>query len=611
MKRLLIVLLALGLLGASTPDATAKKKPKLRLTTASRTEPGQGSNVTASGLSASPNGRFLVVLTADPTQLVPGVVHTNGIQSDALLFDRTRRRFSLINHIPGDPLTTTSIGVSLAFAAVGNDGSVFFQSDADAVEGGEDAELVEGFVDNNGDVGCPESCDVFRYRAGKNTLVTGRQGSPTQGANGGIGGFFGLAPTSLSANGRRLVLQSFATDLISTATPVVNNGTGCPFQLGVPGTDPCPVTYLKDMKTGKVSLVNQKAGMPNHTSEGINVLASISAAGNTISLLGDMDDLVAGAAADPKDPSVPDVYVYDVKKKRMRLASHTFGASGTPANGTSVTIGRPSPNGRFVAITSDAPDIIDPGTFVNANADDCPDADDETNPVEMLVDCPDVYRYDVRKQTLILVNHKAASPTTTGDEAGTLGLPLSNGDVIFASLATDHLTLKEGESFTDNNTSEADCPDPFDVEFPIDPGNCPDVFVRRAKTKRISLVAHAHNDVNATPDANSLGLLFGAGFGALNGKAIAFPSHAQNLVSGFVDLDPAVPDVFLWTAKGNRQTLLSKDLDAAVPTGAGLSAGVAQSSSGSVVYFGSISDQLVAPFTPEGPPVPNIYDWGR
>jgi hypothetical protein len=267
-----------------------------------------------SGYSAiSANGRF-VTFTSDASNLVPG--DGNGTQ-DVFVRDRKTGR-------------TTRVSVN-SRGREGNDYSNYSSISADgrfvAFSSGA-TNLVKS--DTNG------YDDLFLHdrKTGRTTLVS--QSSSGQQANAGSGY---LAPGTISANGRYIVFESTATNLV----PGDANGHSD--------------VFVRDVVAGKTRLVSlTKSGAQ---ADGFSVDPQISGDGHSVSFTSSATNLVGNDT-----DGYTDIYVRNLKTRTTRRVNiNNAGKQGNNSSGASSI----SADGRRVAFRSAATNLV--GSDTNGYGD--------------------------------------------------------------------------------------------------------------------------------------------------------------------------------------------------------------------------------------------------
>jgi Tol biopolymer transport system component len=399
--------------------------------------------------SLSADGRYVTFFSGS-TDLVPGMVDDNDIP-DLFLYDRVTRKTTLISHASGQSgVTANGAILSGVISADGN--YIAFASVA--------TNLVPGQDDNNGRPGGVEQGgDLFLYHrpSGTTVLITGKSGSATATGNGHS------VMTGISADGS-VVFTSSASDLIAGASDT--NGS-----LDV---------FLYHRSSKKVILVSRAAGSPLRSAGGFSVGGQVSADGRWIAFHSNAQNLISHQI----DPVFNyDEFLYDRVKGEMRLVSH---ATGAPQTAVGVVAHKLSADGRWIAFSSDAINLVAGQTDTNGKLD--------------------VFLYDRTTGTTSLVTHAPGSPTTTTSGASDgVGLEISPDGryVVFSSPVTDLVPRQR-----DN------------------PGTL-DIFLYDRSTRNLSLVSHRPGLPRTTANGPSFGPKISA-----DGRSILFDSLASDLESG-------------------------------------------------------------------------------
>jgi hypothetical protein len=320
--------------------------------------------------TVSADGRF-VAYWSNATNLVAG--DDNGMY-DAFLYDRQTQTTTLISK------SGTTLGNSHSRRpVVSRDGGwVAFESAATNLNGG--CTLLS--CPNGGDKNNADDVFLYEVATGNLTLVSVASG-------GGTGNGASNRP-SISANGRRILFQSDATDL------GVSDGNGT------------ADVYLRDLASGQTSLVSTG---PSGQGDKASTSPSISANGRFVSF-----DTKATNFASGDTGGDVDVYVKDLDTGGVDQASvRTGGAQASGTNGSS-KVGADSTisgDGRFVAFWSDVSTLVDGDT----NSQNC------NNWTARQVLCADVF-----------VRDRVAGTTTRVVSAGGAQ---ADGDAYSPSLSTD------------------------------------------------------------------------------------------------------------------------------------------------------------------------------
>jgi Tol biopolymer transport system component len=262
---------------------------------------GNEGNASSFGPSLSASGR-LVAFSSDASNLVPG--DTNGTR-DVFVKNLRTGEMTLVS---ADAAGTEGNGFSFIASLSDNGRFVAFGSDA--------SNLVPD--DGNG------TSDVF-----VKDLRTGEVALASADASGNEGNGFSVEP-SLSANGRFVAFQSFASNL-------------------APGdTDADVDVFLKDLRTGETTLASADA--EGNAGDGSSLAPSVSANGRLVAFQSFAANLVPGDTNDAAD-----VFVKDLRTGAVTLVS--AGAGGNPGDDSSYAPSV-SDNGRYVVFESNASNLV-------------------------------------------------------------------------------------------------------------------------------------------------------------------------------------------------------------------------------------------------------------
>jgi Tol biopolymer transport system component len=324
---------------------------------------GFPSNANSGSASISGDGRY-VVFSSTATNLVPEDTSTD---DDIFLRDTVLA-------------TTTLVSVNTAGTAGGNDYSTNPSISADG--------SVVTFMSTATDLVASDingHDDVFYRTVGAATPSTGLVSVSTALLQGD--GDSGYSESPLSADGRYVVFDSFATNFASGAT--------------------LQQVYRRDIQFGDTILVSVNA-VGTAPANGYSTYQSISADGSMVAFSSDADDLAPGDAV-----AVEDVFVRSLTSGETTLVSVPRASGG----GTLRDAYRPSisGDGRFVAFQSDSTNFVDAPTTGNG----------------------DVFVRSLAAGTTSLVSINTAG-TAAGDN-DSYGVTLSGDGAIaaFASSATD------------------------------------------------------------------------------------------------------------------------------------------------------------------------------
>src|SRR4051794_10922196 len=219
-----------------------------------------------------------------------------------------------------------------------------------------------------------------------------------------------------SGDGSRVVFESNATNLGG----------------GAVGTTALSKAYLKDTRTGELTLVSNREGNPNTVADADirHGDVAISGDGRWIAFASFATNLIPGLTVANAGMDA-DVYLYEVATGDLTLLSHAAGAPLTTSSNSSETPSL-SQDGRYVLYGSNSTNLV--AGFVNGNGLGY-----------------DAYRFDRITGTTQLVSRTSGSATT--------GL---NGILDDASISQDggfaviNSTTSTAGTFTDNNGSGTD-----------------------------------------------------------------------------------------------------------------------------------------------------------
>jgi len=479
------------------------------------------------GVTAANSWSDRPVISADGTaiafesaasNLVSGVVDTNGFQRDVYRYSVVTGQSELVSHT-GDQFTTAN-GDSRN-AVINADGTVVaYQSWA--------SDIVPGVTDNN------TVDDVFRYDSatGSNVLVS----------HTGLGNAAGNARSEnavISADGQIVAYQSTATNLVS----------------GVSDFNSAADVFRFNAATGTNQLVSHTGdGTSTGNSESYN--PSMSADGQTIAYLSHASDLIGGVTDDNLGL---DVFRYNAGTGMNQLVSHT---------GTGLVAG--SDRASFPVVSADGSAIVFP-TYANNLVGGSTDANDDrdvvinitatnvnelvsrvdpanpnraagatissvsadgryvtfvskaTNLVPGQIDTnngEDIFLLDRQTGLITLVSH-TGDGVTTGDGASNEAVISADGSTIaFSTYASNILA-----GVTDANSAL-------------------DIFRYTVATGTNELVSHT-GDGMVTANSSSLGPVISA-----NGEVIAYVTYATNIHSGVQD-DNGTTDIYWYSAGAN------------------------------------------------------------
>ncbi len=530
-----------------------------------------GGNDSSKNPRISADGRY-VAFDSRATDLVAGFVAN--YPEDVFLWDRETGATALVSHQPGSA-TTNSTATSVLLALSADGAWVLFCSQGD--------DLIAGGTSIPGSF-----WDVFLYEraTGAVALVSHAYGSATTPAD------RHSTRGSISADGRYVVFESEARNLLSG-----------PVEPSAGEFD--PDIFLYDRTTGEVTLVNHPAGLAG-TYTRPSAFSEISADGGTVLFENPGGDLAAGLR---DTNAVVDVYVHDRASDTAELisrrASDMPSLAGDRESGGAVT----SPDGRWVAFSSVATNLLpgqvdtnnqadlflhdrrtgatvlvsrkagaSPGTTSNRGSGGGRISDDgryvafwslNSDLVAGQIDTDDyfdVFLFDRDTGTVTLVSRTSASPTTADHgESMPVAMSADGSRVLFSSRATNVLT-----GVTDAN------------------GTLGDLFLFDRDTGAVTLVSHASGSLTTTANGHTAGASLSA-----DGNWLAFESLATNLVAGQVDTNGKT-DLFLYDVAAGTTSLVSHTPGSSTATGDDHSLSPSLSPDGAFLVFSSYSKNLVA-----------------
>ncbi len=575
------------------------------LVSRSASSPGRTGNGPSQSPVISADGRY-VAFASSATDLIPGQTDGNG-ENDVFLYDRVTGTTALVSRSNTSASQTAVYGSSV-WSVSADGGSVLFTSGAD--------DLVPGQVDDplGGN-------NAFLYDRGAGTVALASHipGSPATEGNGPSPALFGPPPV-LSADGRFVAFSSGATNLVSGVTYpsfsvqafLYDRATGLVTLLSASATTPgsaadnfswpesisadgdrialgsyatdlvpgqndansAPDVFLYRRSTASMSLVSRSSSSATTTSTGNSSSPRISGDGNRIAFLSEAMGMIPGG--------VPtffyQLFLYDVPTGAMTLVSRSSTSATTGGNAES-SLPRIDGDGSRVAFASTAADLL-PGQLSPAFQ-------------------PDVFLYDAGSGSLTLVSRSDANPLA-GVGAGGFALALSgDGDeVIFSTwsgaLPSDGIDTDKtvdtflysapADSIATVSVRDPDLPSitspGFSMPWQVSadgrflalvsdgdqllPGqvNVDDedgfglfqlgfVFLYDRRLGTTALVSHAAGSPTQPVNAPALSASVSSA-----GNYVLFESAATDVVSGADDANGAV-DLFLWQRATGATSLLS------------------------------------------------------
>ncbi len=481
----------------------------------------------------SADGRY-IAFESGASDLVSGFSDLNGSSTDIFLFDATAGTTTLVSRAVGTATTSgRSISLSPQFSPDGT--TVTYVSVATNVASTQ--------IDFN------SSVDVYQFNrtAGTNLLVS-RQIA----GNGGVTTGHDLAYSAVSADGRYVAFTSNSSNFVAGQTATTN------YQV-----------YRWDRTTGLVTLVTHTAGSATTTSNGSTSELRISTDGRYVAYESSGTDLVSGQSGD--NGGSFNTFLYDAQTGLNILVSHVAG-SNTTISPLSNRIAGLSDDGRYVFYSSQAGELIagmsNPSSYFNiyrwdratdttlmvSHADGAPLGSGNADSVAPLAHSSDgryvafssratnlvtgqtdtnrsndVFLRDCQTDTLTLVSRASSSATITASAGGVLqnpGLVSDDGRyVAFYSSSSD--VLADNPSTTGG-----------------------DLFLFDATLGRNTLVSHAAGSTAGTGDVRDFAL-------SADGRTVAYTSTASNLVSGQNDTN-FLPDLFVYDRLTDTNALVSR-----------------------------------------------------
>lgn len=312
--------------------------------------------------------------------------------------------------------------------------------------------------------------------------------------------------SAVSADGRWLVFASEATDLVAGDTNASRD------------------IFLRDRKLGTTTLVSvNSAGAPG---DGDSDVPALSANGRFVAFASKATDLVAADTNAHRD-----VFVRDLKlglTERVSVAS-----DGSEGTGDTVGLVAISPNGRWVAFSSTATNLVTGDS--NGNAD--------------------VFLHDRKKGTTTRVSVATGGVQTDGSSFE----PCVSNNGRWVSWDSD------GDDLVAGDTNGTD-----------------DMFVHDVK-KNVTVCA------SVAPDGTTVGDSYSFAVQSLSadGRWLAFQSHSTNLVTGDTNL---ADDIFLRDLKKGVTTRISVATDGTESDGFSTSPSI--SNDGRNIAFVSVATTL-------------------
>jgi Tol biopolymer transport system component len=640
---LLVALFGIGGIGGS---AAAEAQT---LTLASRAAPGAdidsaGGESRSAGISA--DGRY-VLFFSRAINLVPGQVDTNGGE-DLFLRDRATGATVLVSHAAAS-LVTASAGQILDAAISADGSSVVFQSSG--------TDLVAGQIDGIASTACgvgvshaAEISNVFLYdrTTGAASLVSRRAGTPATSAD-----RCSTAP-SISDDGRYVAFVSPSSNLVAgqataagkpnvflfdrdhpDSTALVSHQSGSAAASGaffsegarisgdggyvafnstannlVAGQVGSGGVFLYERSTATNIVVSRRSGTTVETGGVIlGMRPALSTDGRYVAFGSTATNLVAGQIDASGNP---DVFLFDRVTGANVLVTHASGSPVTASGASSVDHLTLSADGRFLAFTDRATDLVagqtGPTPVLTFSFLFLFDRDSGENQlVARQQGAATVARLTEGAPALSADGRYVTFSGTGGDlvagEEGFAGLGVFLFDrVAGASVLVSHEAGNplSGAGFSSDPWISADG---SYVAFTsagttlaagvADTNNWPDAFLYERATAANTLISRRDPGLpSATPNVESFAFHTPLSSISADGRYLAFATRATRILAGQSDANGDL-DVFLFDRVSLSTILVSRRSGTAETTGNGASDRPVVSADGRYVAFRSTATDLV------------------
>ena len=591
--------------------------------------PGTAANGISIPIGISDDGSK-VLFHSVATDLLAGVEDNNQTY-DVFLHDRSNDTTILVSRLPGVApfLLSTPAGASNAHALSADGSTVLFSSS-------QSGQMV-GIVDtNNG-----QDVFLFDVATGAVSLVSKSVAAQNNTANARS------LPVALSADGARVLFNSYATNLVAgmndsnsvrdvflydratgintlvshvhgspTTTPAGDSlgagisGDGDHVVFGSFGTAMVPGqggdignVFLHARATGINRLVSGVAGSTT-IATGASWPKAISADGRRVLYRSAAPTLVAGQS---DSNFVDDVFVFDRVSGETTLVSRKLGLVATTADAFSAPVAI-SADGSTVLFETEAEDIL-------AGVDDANEG----------TDC---YLFDLASGVSSLVSHASTSSLRTGNQGSTAAALSADGKkVLFQSDSgdlvvgvhdlndvydafiydqRDHAVALISRAYGVVRSTAFPSTEAFGMSadgrhvllHSSSPGLVAgqvqarldeEVLLADRGEEEVQLVSHAAGVPLQEPDGASTPFAV-----SKDGQRVLFYSAASNLVAGLVDSNGVAQEPYLWDRKTGATVLLSRSLGNANIVADGESLLDAISEDGEHVLFRSRATDIVA-----------------
>jgi Tol biopolymer transport system component len=538
------------------------------------TSPALAANGESRGAVIDDSGNA-IAFTSNATDLVAGQVDTvtapnSGYDYDVFLYDRTSGSSTLVSRVAGTTATATNQLSTDAFISGDGQRLAYFSHGTD---------LVDGQVGPEGQ----GNVLVFERATGLNRIASHTSASAVTGSS-------GSAPAGISRDGAYIAFHTIATDLalpwadFDGLFDLVLYEAASDTRIGVSGSPPA----MRSMTAGGASFIRSASQIsadgrftvfesyasnltPDGDDDGVTdvFLYDRTAGTNTLLSRSPGSPSTAVGGSEPVISAAGDFAAYSVQGRLIlldratgvtTLVSHLPGSPDQPASGGTEGGLSISPDGRWLAYASLAPDLV-PGQM------------------DSYLDGfgYDIFLFDRMTGENVLVSHAAGSSVQTGNQ-GSLAPQVSDDGawVVFRSRATD---LVAGGSDANSDT---------------------DVFLFERATGVVTLVSHAAGAADVAANQPSANPRLSA-----DGRLVLFTSGATNLVPGQIDANSS-EDVFVFDRVTGTTSLVSHAAGATSTATDGASWQAEMSTDGRFVAFVSAGTDVLA--TPvHAPNTPDVF----
>jgi hypothetical protein len=451
-----------------------------------------------------------VIFNSNNANHVVGGTDTNGA-SDVFSYEIATGAITLISHAAGANLTAAN-GNSVATSSTSTS-SVVFETTASNL--------------NNAFTGAVTR-DIVLWQRDSNTFRLISRAS--SGANARANAAARVASSNLSNS--RIVFETSATDVVANYFAALTNASNL---------------YVFDFNSGSNKLLTHLHGQPS-----IGSARALDPA--AVKLSWDGDTVVFASPAGDLSPSsdgnaTHDIYAYDYPANASSLLTKSAFARATSADRATTPVGI-SGDGRYILQNSTATNL----SFDQIETDNDSDVFvfDATTGVQTLISFA-INGFDV----LSNVPANGASTATAISRDGS--------HLLLSSLATNLAPLQN------------------------DANGASDVFLKDRASGGMNLVSHASNSTIIAANAASTPIAVSA-----NGQYVLYHSNATNLVAGITDSNNG-SDVFLYDRNAFQSVLVSKTSGAATAAN-DRSQAIALSPDGRYVLYHSRATNLIAGF---------------